>query len=458
VQPGLIDNNCATNGANTVANLSQFYNLENATGTPADAAIALVVSNDVDPNGTILQLGGTNNGNQPTDGPPHAGSGITATLGEAVAKSGRSTGLTCASITSMNVEATVEYQKGCGTGTTFNVTYDDAISMGDGTFSAEGDSGSLVVDMNTADAVGLLFAGSDTDTIANPIGDVLAQMADPATSVQPTILGSANTHAVAACSLPGPQAAMAAALVVAHATAANSAMQQAAAGAGTPARVARIHCAAALAYLGHFDQASPVFEEALGLLDGAVPTPARLELTRAEHACERIGRQRGEPRPQRGLGKIVGVERRAMAIGHGEEALEEFLRLGPPADRQKVDQLDEQLGVAGAVLAHRLDQPAQPGQESVVADAQQRPARHVPDAGRLDHDRAGPAAREPGVPVDHVVGRETVVGGAPRHHRGDPAALLERQRTDRDRREQARRGRLGAVVLSALRGAQARRA
>jgi hypothetical protein len=227
VQPGLIDNNCATNGANTVANLSQFYNLENGTGTPADAAIALVVSNDVDPNGTILQLGGTNNGNQPTNGPPHAGSGVAAALGEAVAKSGRSTGLTCASITSMNVQATVEYQKGCGTGTTFNVSYDDAISMGDGTFSAEGDSGSLVVDMNTADAVGLLFAGSDTDTIANPIGDVLAQMADPATSVQPTILGSANTHAVAACSLPGPQAAMAAALVVAHATAADSAMQQA---------------------------------------------------------------------------------------------------------------------------------------------------------------------------------------------------------------------------------------
>ena len=35
-----------------------------------------------------------------------------------------------------------------------------------------------------------------------------------------------------------------------------------------------------------------------------------------------------------------------------------------------------------------------PGNEAVVADAQQRPAGHVADAGRLDDDRPGPAARE----------------------------------------------------------------
>jgi hypothetical protein len=227
VQPGLIDNNCVSSGANTVANLSQFYNLENGTGTPADAAIALVVANDVDPNGTILQLGGTTNGDQPSDGPPHEGSGIAAQIGEAVAKSGRSTGLTCAAVTATNVHTNVEYQKGCGTGVTFTVNYDDAISVGDGTFSAEGDSGSLVVDMNTADAVGLLFGGSDTDTVANPIGDVLAQMADPSNNVRPTILGSANTHAVAACTLPGPQIGMAAALLLPRAGATTEALQRA---------------------------------------------------------------------------------------------------------------------------------------------------------------------------------------------------------------------------------------
>jgi hypothetical protein len=216
LQPGLIDSQCSSTNTNTVANLSQFFNLETGNGTPVDAAIALVVPGDVDPNGTVSQLGGTTSGGQPTNGAPHAGSGIAASLGETVAKSGRSTGLTCAIINAIQVQASVEYTKGCGTGSTFDVTYTDAISMGDGTFSAEGDSGSLVVDQTSADAVALLFGGSDTDTVANPIADVLAQMADPATSAIPTVLGTANPHSVAACSLPGPQAGIAQALEIAH--------------------------------------------------------------------------------------------------------------------------------------------------------------------------------------------------------------------------------------------------
>jgi hypothetical protein len=47
-----------------------------------------------------------------------------------------------------------------------------------GTFSAGGDSGSLVVvkgGPNDRSPVGLLFAGSLVVTIANPIGDVLAR-------------------------------------------------------------------------------------------------------------------------------------------------------------------------------------------------------------------------------------------------------------------------------------------
>ena len=53
-------------------------------------------------------------------------------------------------------------------------------------------------------------------------------------------------------------------------------------------------------------------------------------------------------------------------------------------------------------LPHRLDQRPKPGDEAVIADAQQRPARHVADAGGLDHDRARPAAREALVPVEHL--------------------------------------------------------
>jgi hypothetical protein len=46
-----------------------------------------------------------------------------------------------------------------------------------GAFSDSGDSGSLIVtDNSTHNPVGLLFAGSTSTTIANPIGDVLSQL------------------------------------------------------------------------------------------------------------------------------------------------------------------------------------------------------------------------------------------------------------------------------------------
>jgi len=58
------------------------------------------------------------------------------------------------------------------------------------------------------------------------------------------------------------------------------ALQQAAHGDGTPHLVARLHTAAALAYLGEMDRARPVFEEALTVLAGELPMPARLQITR----------------------------------------------------------------------------------------------------------------------------------------------------------------------------------
>jgi hypothetical protein len=47
-----------------------------------------------------------------------------------------------------------------------------------------------------------------------------------------------------------------------------------------------------------------------------------------------------------------------------------------------------------ARLAHRVHQVAQAGHETVVADAQERPARHVADAGGLDDDAPRPAVGE----------------------------------------------------------------
>jgi hypothetical protein len=206
IQPALVDTaTCTPSGARTVANLSAFYNLESGATPKIDAAIAQIVPGNVDTSGNILYLGATADTNGvPVPGAPHAGSGVTATLAMAVAKSGRSTGLTCSTVlaVAVNVNA-VQYQKGCGTGTTFTVNYTNQVDISGGGFSAEGDSGSLIVSQGSADPVALLFAGSDTDTVGNPVGTVLNFFASGGNSV--TFAGG-GAHAVIGCSLPNKPA------------------------------------------------------------------------------------------------------------------------------------------------------------------------------------------------------------------------------------------------------------
>ena len=224
VQPGLIDNNCAT--PPTVATLSQFFNMETGPAPRIDAALALIATGAVDTAGTILQLGGTAS-NPPINGPPHAGSGVAPTVGMAVAKSGRSTGLTCSSIFATQANINVTYQKGCGTGSTFNVTFTNQVDVTNNGFSAAGDSGSLIVTQDTADPVALLFAGSGSDTVGNPISDVLNGLADPANPQSKPVIVGTTVHPVAACSLPGPQSATAARLAVQRAAIPAEAVQNA---------------------------------------------------------------------------------------------------------------------------------------------------------------------------------------------------------------------------------------
>lgn len=209
IQPGLIDNpapnTCTTTGTSTVANLTAFFNLESDPGTKVDAAIAQVVIGKVDPLGNILYLGATATNGIPDPGPPNAGSGVPggATVGMPVAKSGRTTGLTCSSVLATNTATSVQYQKGCGTGATFNVSYTNLVDVAGGNFSSEGDSGSLIVTQNTADAVALLFAGSDRDVVGNPISDVLnSSKFLGAGNAVPSVVGSATPHAVIGCTLP----------------------------------------------------------------------------------------------------------------------------------------------------------------------------------------------------------------------------------------------------------------
>jgi hypothetical protein len=82
------------------------------------------------------------------------------------------------------------------------VTYTNQISVSGGTFSSQGDSGSLIVDQFTADPVALLYGGSDTDSVGNPVGDVLAALVDQQGN-QPSFVGSASMHPVIGCMLAG---------------------------------------------------------------------------------------------------------------------------------------------------------------------------------------------------------------------------------------------------------------
>jgi hypothetical protein len=95
----------------------------------------------------------------------------------------------------------VEYVQNCdGTGTPINVEFSGQIDVAGSAFSAQGDSGALVVSQDTADAVGLLFASSDSSSVANPISDVLNYFMDSNGSPATVVGGIA--HSVIGCTLP----------------------------------------------------------------------------------------------------------------------------------------------------------------------------------------------------------------------------------------------------------------
>jgi hypothetical protein len=96
---------------------------------------------------------------------------VAASIGMKVMKYGRTTGLTRGKVYAIHATVNVSYDSGVA-------KFEDQIIITPGTFSAGGDSGSLIVvdSKRSADhrkAVGLLFAGSSLYTIANPIDLVL---------------------------------------------------------------------------------------------------------------------------------------------------------------------------------------------------------------------------------------------------------------------------------------------
>jgi hypothetical protein len=206
VQPGLIDNNCNPNGAGTVpvAWLQSWLPLR-AKATNADAAIAQVASRTIDPTGSILELGTRQADGTLAAAPPGisstAGKGETAGLNLQVAKSGRTTGLTCSSVTALALDVSVDYFTDCAeTQPYLTKTFTNQLAVSGNAFSDAGDSGALLVDAANAEPVGLLFAGGlDTagvsQAIANPAFDVLSELGAQAGGATYSFVGT-NDHAV----------------------------------------------------------------------------------------------------------------------------------------------------------------------------------------------------------------------------------------------------------------------
>ena len=158
-QPGLIDSNC------------------NVSTVVADFTTAVPLGQNVDAAVAQLRLGGMNATGAIEDIGVPSSTVVAPSVGLGVAKSGRTTGFTTGTISSVNTSVSVQYQAGCGQGKKFVVSYTGQVVINSSTFSAGGDSGSLIVTNNAShNPVALLYAGSSSSTIGNPIGEVLTKL------------------------------------------------------------------------------------------------------------------------------------------------------------------------------------------------------------------------------------------------------------------------------------------
>ncbi len=163
VQPALLDVNCQNIPSDAVADLTSWVELDyNGTNT-VDGAIAEVRSGMVDGGGAIHTIG-------------TIGTDIVApSVGQSVQKTGRTTGHTTGSVSTLDATVNVSYPTKCGGRRGKTATFVNTFFVTPASFSTSGDSGSLIVENvgNSPRAVGLLFAGSSSYTIANPMDHVL---------------------------------------------------------------------------------------------------------------------------------------------------------------------------------------------------------------------------------------------------------------------------------------------
>jgi hypothetical protein len=166
-QPGLIDNGCR------VSTIVADYSGAVPLGQNVDCAVALLRPGLMNSTGSIQGIGVISS------------TAVSPSVGLPVQKSGRTTGRTTGTIGSVNTSVNVQYQMRCGSGQKFTVSYTNQVVINSSTFSAGGDSGSLILtNASCPQPVALLFAGSSSDTIGNPIGEVITKL-----SSQPGLSG-----------------------------------------------------------------------------------------------------------------------------------------------------------------------------------------------------------------------------------------------------------------------------
>jgi hypothetical protein len=162
IQPGLIDVGCSAVKAQPIATLVKVSSLP---GNNVDCSVAQVIPGMVRNDGAILEIGTL------------SATTVGASINKAVKKSGRTSKLTRSKISGLNATISVAYDNECAGGPAFTKTFTGQIIISNprSSFLAGGDSGSLMVeDVTTSPrAIGLLYAGSSTTAVANPIGEVL---------------------------------------------------------------------------------------------------------------------------------------------------------------------------------------------------------------------------------------------------------------------------------------------
>jgi hypothetical protein len=154
-QPGLLDSGSAEN--DPIAMLARFVPLETGTPNRVDCALA-----------TILDAKAVAPAILPKIGRLKSAEPIEAAEEMQVEKTGRATSYTVGTVFDVSATVPIDFDLG-------RLVFEDQIlirSQG-GAFSGGGDSGSLIVDVSSGRATGLLVGGSPQFAIANHIDDVL---------------------------------------------------------------------------------------------------------------------------------------------------------------------------------------------------------------------------------------------------------------------------------------------